>query len=184
MTNHRYLSFSAAAMALGTFAFGPAAMAASASTTFNVNATVANACTVSATDIDFSTIGTGEVATSGASGVKVTCTADGTYDVGLLGTNAGSTTAGAGNLVNLAHGTDTPIPYALFQDAAATTVWGNVPASNTLAGQAGCATNGVGNCTGTGSEQDYQVWAKLGTVPGTLHVGNYADIVTVTVNYY
>jgi spore coat protein U-like protein len=178
----RHLLGTTAAIALGAFAFGHGALAVSpASTTFNINATVANACTVSASDIGFTTIATGQIATSGTNGIKVTCTADGTYDVGMMGTNSGASALGVGNLVN---GANTPIPYTLYQNSAASTVWGNTPGANTVTGQSGCSGTGTGNCTGTGSEQDYEVWAKLGTVPGTLHLGTYSDIVTVSVNYY
>ncbi len=180
----RHLLLGTAALALGAIAFRHDARASGGTqtTTFGVEADVANACTVSASNISFGNItasSTGAVANNGSSGVVVTCTADGTYDVGLVGAN----TTGEGTST-LNNASQSPIPYTLYQDSGATTLWGNTPGTNTLSTQTGCSGGGTGICTGTGSAQDYEVWAKLGTLPIPLHLGAYTDTVTVTVTYY
>jgi spore coat protein U-like protein len=183
MGEHDMRRFLIAMTALvGVLAAQHAWAASPASTTFTVEADVANSCTVSASNISFGNITSASVAAvanNGAAGIIVTCTADGTYDVGLVGAN--TTGEGASTLNNASQ---TPIPYHLYQNSGASTIWGNTPGTDTLATQTGCGTIAVGNCTGTGSAQDYEVWAKLGALPSPLHLGAYTDIVTVTVNYY
>jgi spore coat protein U-like protein len=173
-----------AVIALGVAALGQDARSQGTTPgTFTVTANVANACTLTTLPISFGNITSASVAAvaTTVNGIVVNCTADGLYDVGLLGTNTGALANGTGNLLNAAQA---PIPYGLFQNAAATTPWGNTAGTNSLSTQGCGGTGTTGLCTGTGAVQNYQVWAKLGTLPSPLHLGAYADIVNVTVTFY
>jgi spore coat protein U-like protein len=182
----RHLLLGAAAIALGATALGQDARAGTYPTNMTMSADVLTSCTATAAPINFTTsqIVTGHVNNTGPSGISVTCTDDGQYDVGLLPNSTGSESGG--NLVNASCITTCdPIPYTLYQDSGASTAWGNTPGTNTLSTQGCTGTGGgpTGACTGTGSAQGYEAWAKLGVVP-PLHAGNYADTVVVTVTFY
>jgi spore coat protein U-like protein len=138
---------------------------ASTSTTFNVTATVANSCSVSATDMGFGTYDPASVVDkAGTSTITVTCTLGTIYNLGLdNGTNANGSTRRMGN------GT-TRLTYQIYKDVAATTVLGSV------AGALGIS--GIG--TGVGIPT-----VIYGVIPKTQNVnaGAYSDQITVTIDY-
>jgi spore coat protein U-like protein len=180
----RHQLLAMAAIALGVAAFGQDARSQGTTPgTFTVTANVANACTLTTLPISFGNITSASVAAvaTTVNGIVVNCTADGHYDVGLIGTNTGALADGTGNLLNAAQA---PIPYGLFQDAAASINWGNTAGTNSLTSQGCAGATGTGRCIGTGAVQNYEVWAKLGTLPAPLHLGPYTDIVNVTVTFY
>lgn len=152
---------------LGGLALGLApdsAIAATATTTFGVTATVQATCLISATTMAFGTY-TGVVANS-TSTVSVTCTNTTPYNVGLdagLATGATVTTrkmAGTGGAL---------LNYALYSDSARTLNWGNSSGS-WVAG------------TGNGSAQTLTVYGQVAAAQ-YLAPGSYSDTITATVNY-
>ena len=62
------------------------------------------------------------------------------------------------------------VSYTLYADAAHTTIWGNTPATDTVAG------------TGNGSSQSFTVYGRVPS-QGAPAPGNYSDTITVTVMY-
>lgn len=132
---------------------------------FTVTATVAKQCSVTATPLDFGTVGLLLANTLGTSTIGVQCSSGSAWNVGLdKGSNGASITtrkmASGANLVG----------YQLYSNAARTTVWGDTVGSNTVAG------------TGNGNVQNLTVY---GSVPAqtTPAAGTYNDTITVTVTY-
>lgn len=139
--------------------------AATATTTFQVTATVNATCLISATNLAFGAYAGTQ--TDVNSTVTVTCTNTTPYAVGL---NAG-TFAAATVTTRRMSGTDANgLAYSLFQDAARTVNWGNTVGTDTVAG------------TGNGSAQALTVY---GRVPAGQFVapGAYADTITATVTF-
>jgi spore coat protein U-like protein len=141
------------------------ALAATATTTFGVNATVQSTCLVSATAMAFGTY-TGAVATS-TSAVSVTCTNTTPYNVGL---NAGLATGATVTTRSMIGPASALLGYGLFQNAGHTTNWGQTIGTDTVTG------------TGNGAAQPITVY---GQVPAAQYVapGAYADTITATVTY-
>jgi spore coat protein U-like protein len=147
------------------------AMAASAQTataTFNVTASVQNACTISAADLTFgvySTIGSSDL--DGSSTVQIKCTLNASYTIALnAGTTAGGTiparlmTSGAGTL-----------GYNLYTTAGRTTVWGDgTGGSSSVAG------------TGSGLTQSLTVYGRINAAQN-VETGSYSDVITATVSF-
>ena len=155
-----------AATALGCLVLGLAttpAVAATATTTFQVTATIQSTCVVSATAMGFGTY-TAVVATS-SSTVTVTCTNTTPYTVGLDAGGGGGTvttrkmTGPGGALLN----------YSLYSDSGRTTNWGNTTGS-WVSG------------TGDGSAQALTVYGQV-AAGQYLAPGSYADTITATVTY-
>lgn len=150
--------------------FSTAAIAATATSSFQVKLTIQSACAVTAgagSLIDFSTQPSTATNLAGTSNISVTCSNSTPYNVGLLPTSTGGTANGTGNLVS---GT-TPdlVPYRLWTNSAHSTAWGNTVGTNTLAG------------AGTGTAQTIPVYATIASANFT--PGAYVDTVTVTVTY-
>lgn len=155
-------------VAAGSVFVGGAANAATASTTFAVNATVVPACLVSANPLVFGnydpTQGTNlDVTTT----LLVTCTVGTSFRVGLsAGGGIGATVTSR----KMTNGANT-LGYALFQDSLRTTNWGNTPGTDTPAATVAPAT------------------ASTLTVYGRVAAGQnvpaatYTDTITVTVTY-
>jgi len=148
------------------------AWAGSASTTFQVNATVVSACTVSGSLLNFGNsidpLST-SVPLDASSSLTVQCTNTTPYSVAL---NAGLNAGGAANFTSrtMKNGSYS-MGYQLYTDVARSTVWGDGTASSsTVAG------------TGSGGNQTLTIYGRIpaltGAVPGT-----YTDTVTVTISY-
>lgn len=144
-----------------------AVTAATATTTFQVDATVIGACNVSATNLAFGNYDTlAATDTDATSTVTVQCALLTSYDIELgPGTGAGATTTSR----KMTKGADTLI-YSLYQDVARLLVWGNTSPTDTVSG------------TGTGLADDHTVY---GRVPAgqNVNTGSYTDTVTVTVTF-
>lgn len=156
------------AFALGFLALGVTpmpALAATATTTFAVTATVQATCLVAATPMAFG-IYTGVVATS-TSIVSVTCTNTTPYNIGL---SAGLATGATVTTRSMTGTASALLGYALFSDPARTVNWGLTIGTNTVTG------------TGNGAAQPITVY---GQVPAAQFVapGAYADTITATVTY-
>ncbi len=137
---------------------------ATTTSTFQVTATVASSCTVTATSLAFGNYTLAQLDSS--STITATCTNGTTYTIGLdAGSFAGATTSTRRMTGPSAAG----LSYSLFSDSGRTTNWGNV---------AGSWVSG----TGTGAAQ---VLTVFGRIPAnqTALIGNYTDTVTVTVTF-
>lgn len=163
MRNARFLlTVPAACAAL----FAAPAYAGTATTTFQVTATVASNCGISATTLGFGTYHT-DVQLDGTSTVTVTCTSGLAYNVGLdKGINGADVTHRAMN-----SGVNT-LSYSLFSDSSRTVNWGNTVGTDTVSG------------TGNGSAQPLTVYGRIPAVqPTYVPAGSYADTITATVSF-
>lgn len=143
--------------------FANSAMADTATTTFNVTATVLNSCNVTATNLAFGNYDPTAGNLDSTSTITTTCTAGTTYAIALgLGQNTS-------RKMKLTSGSDL-LDYELYQPDGYTTVWGDV----------GGAT--VAQTSTTGVPVNYIV---NGRVTGGQYVtaGAYSDEVLVTVTY-
>jgi spore coat protein U-like protein len=155
-------------VALGFLALGLAsrpALAATATTTFAVTATVQATCLVSATPMAFGTY-SGVIANS-SSTVSVTCTNTTPYNVGL---SAGLATGATVTTRKMTGPAAAVLSYALFSDAARTVNWGQTISTDTVAG------------TGNGSAQALTVYGDVAAAQ-FLAPGAYTDTITATVTY-
>ena len=153
---------------MGALAVGlpPApAMAAAATTTFQVSATVQATCLISASNLAFGTY-TGVVANANST-ITVTCTNTTPYNVGL---NAGTATGATVTTRKMTGPSGAALNYALYQDSGFTKNWGLTIGTDTVAG------------TGNGSAQTLTVY---GNIPAGQYVtpGAYLDTITATVSY-
>lgn len=143
--------------------------AATVTTTFGVQITITNACTiVSATNMNFGSVGViGASGVDATSTITVQCTTSAPYNIGLsAGAGAGATVAAR----LMTSGASNTVGYSLYQDVAHTLVWGTTIGTNTIAS------------TGTGASQAFTVF---GHVPSqtTPPAAVYNDTITVTVTY-
>ena len=146
---------------------GTAFAATTVTTTFQSQITIQAQCLiVSASNLDFGPQGVLAVAVPQTSTIQVQCTNTTPYTIGLdAGTGASATVASrkmtsGGAVVN----------YSLYTDAGHSTVWGNTPGTDTVAG------------TGSGAAQSITVFGLV-PVQTTPAPGTYNDTVTVTVTY-
>lgn len=151
---------------LGFLALGLAstpAAAATASTTFNVNATVSATCTISPKSLEFGTYDGTQVQKTTT--LSVTCTNTTGYNVGF---NAGNNSTDV-TTRKMASGSSL-LSYSLFSDANYKTNWGNTVKTDTVSG------------TGDGSAHDLTVY---GQIPAGQYVtpGSYTDTITATITY-
>ncbi len=152
--------------------FANSAMAAGTATaTFQVTATVADSCRVTATDLDFGAYDPA-AALDGTSIITVTCTAKTAYTIGL---DAGLQSAGATGTTRAMIGNDTAatlLNYELYTETGPTNVWGAIGGTGTTVTQSAL----------TGGALDYTVY---GQIPASQYVpaANYADTINVTVDY-
>lgn len=141
------------------------AFASTTTTTFNVTAGIGNACTVSATNMNFYTVVT-TVANTATSTITVNCTNNDVYQVGLGAGDSGVETA------RYMKGINTPanhLTYGLYNNAGMTVNWGQ-----TTGGQVA----GVGN----GANQVLTVYGNI-PIQGSPGTDNYSDTITVTLTY-
>jgi spore coat protein U-like protein len=144
------------------------AWAASASSQFNVTATVLKNCAVSSSDLAFGdyTAGSGSPVTASTT-VSVTCTAALAYTIALDG---GQTTSDV-TARAMTDGASHNLSYGLYTTNAYGTVWGDgTGGSSTVAG------------TGNGAAQAVTVYGRIAAAQ-FVAAGSYTDRVTVTVNY-
>jgi len=148
-----------------------AAIAATATSTFQVTANVATQCTVSAADLNFGTVDPLGGNVDQTTTVTVRCTKNTSYTIGL---NAGTTTGATLAQRLMANGSDT-MNYNLYTDAGRTTVWGNSAAAPAWVSGAGA---------GMGSPQVLTVYGRVPSGQSNLAVGSFAETaITVTVTY-
>ncbi|EMF0717972.1 spore coat protein U domain-containing protein [Citrobacter freundii] len=155
------------------------ANAATANGTFQVLMTIQKACTVtagSASNITLGPVNTTATNTNGSNTISINCSKTTPYFIGLAPstTNGGNTTGGGAmsSVANSATNTD-KVPYQLNQTSATGPVWGNTATATSVG-------NGVASI-GTGQGQNFTVYATAPSANFT--PDDYADVVTVTVNY-
>jgi len=137
---------------------------ATSTSTFQVTATVASSCSVSATTLAFGNYVLAQL--DGSSTITATCTNGTTYTIGLdAGTFAGATTSTRRMTGPSASG----LSYSLFSDSGRTTNWGN-------------ATGSWVSGTGNGAAQVLSVFGRI-PASQTASIGSYADTITVTVTF-
>jgi spore coat protein U-like protein len=136
-----------------------------ATTTFNVTATVPTTCTVAANNLNFGTAGVLSANTDASTTLSPVCTNGTTYNVGLnQGVNGSSVTtrqmSSGSALIN----------YSLYSNSGRTTNWGNTVGTDTVSG------------TGIGSAQSLTVYGRIPpqTTPSP---GTYSDTIVVTLTY-
>jgi spore coat protein U-like protein len=150
-----------------TLGLAPTASAGTTSgtTSFTVSVTVAQACSITPTDLVFDNY-TGAEATK-TSTIAVSCNVtDTAYDIGLSqGSNAGTGTYDR----NMAYGTN-KLSYKLYRDAGHTQDWGTAVSTDTLH---------VASSSTTPSVTVY------GRIPANQSVaqGSYSDTITATITY-
>jgi spore coat protein U-like protein len=131
---------------------------------FTVGATVSSQCAVSASTLDFGTVGLLLANTDLTSTVTVQCASGVAYQVGLdNGQHATGTTRrmqGPGGLVT----------YDLYRNTTRTQRWGNTINTDTVVG------------SGNGSNQNLTVYGRVPN-QATPSAGTYNDTITVTVTY-
>jgi spore coat protein U-like protein len=142
----------------------PALAQSTETTTFQVTATIANTCVISATALAFGPYtGTQLDATST---ITVTCTATTPWQVGLdAGTAAGATTTTR----KMTNGAST-LNYSLFRNSTRTLNWGNTLGTDTLTGVA------------TGLQQLNTVYGRIPAAQAPAP-GAYLDTITATVTF-
>src|SRR4029078_10401625 len=107
------------------------AAAGSVTTTFKTQSAITAACAInSASSLNFGTQGVLAANVDQSSTIQVPRTNTTPYPIGLdAGTGTGATVAAR----KLSSGGNT-VSYTLYADAAHTTIWGNTPATDTVAG--------------------------------------------------
>lgn len=150
----------------------PIADAATATTTFNVTATVLATCNASATALAFGSYTPGAGNVSSSSTLQVRCTRGTPYTVAL---NAGTTTGGTLAQRLMAPAVN-PLQYNLYTTAAYTTIWGD--------GTGGTARQ-AGTGLGVASPSTFTVYGRLpdSALNQAAVTGAYSDTITVTVTY-
>jgi len=133
---------------------------------FTITAKHVGVCTVSATNLNFGTLGilSGNADATGT--LSVQCTSGASYQVGLSGGLTGAVDPTDRRMVSGSN----QISYGLYQDAGRTIPWGDTIGTNTLSG------------TGTGASQSVTVFGRIPsqTTPPT---GVYSDTIVVTITY-
>ncbi|WP_167449285.1 Csu type fimbrial protein [Mesorhizobium hawassense] len=129
-------------------------------------ATINANCTVSASSVNFGSVGVLASNADTTGSITVRCTNSTPYTIGLgAGSGSGATVANR----KMTSGART-VTYSLYSDSARTTVWGNTIGTDTSAG------------TGSGLDQVYSVYARA-PAQTTPAPGAYSDTVVVTVTY-
>lgn len=148
---------------------GQAVQAATDTTTFQVTATVNDACNVSATDLAFGVYDPSAADNEQTSTITVTCTKGTEYDIGLnAGTTSGATVT-TRQMVDIV--SSDLINYSLFSDPGRTVNWGDTVSTDTV--------NVVG---ATGNAENHTVYGRIPTGQ-YVTAGSYSDTITVTVTY-
>jgi spore coat protein U-like protein len=148
------------------------AAAGSANGSFQVQATVVSACTVSGSLLNFGGAIDPLAAAlplDASSTLTVQCTNTTPYSVSL---NAGVNAGGAANFTSRAmkSGSNT-LGYQLYLDAGRSSIWGD-----------GTGTSLPVGGTGTGSNQSLTIYGRVPSLSGAIP-GTYTDTVTVTISY-
>lgn len=161
----RFTCLSTAALIL--LAGAPAAMAATATGSFNSQIVITDECKVqSSTTMDFGSDGVLDATIDQTSSFDVQCTTGTGYTLSLDGGNGASGTTTTRTMEN---GGDA-INYTLWKDAGRTQNWGDAGGEI------------VTGLTGNGAIQPYTVYGRV-PAQTTPAAATYTDTVTITVTY-
>jgi spore coat protein U-like protein len=129
-----------------------------------VNATVVNACTITAGNVDFEETISLSKPLLAEGKILVTCTSGSAYTLALSAGSSGNV------LARLMKGAGGKVKYQLYRNSPRTIVWGD--------GTGGSVAQGTGN----GNSQKYSVY---GLVPSQTapNPGRYQDIITATIRF-
>jgi len=154
---------------VASLAFATPALAETATNAFQVTATVADSCTVAATNLAFGLYDPSSgSALNGISTITAICTQGTTYDIGL---NVGDNNANTTSLTRAMTDGSNYLDYELYSDVSRSNVWGDTGGGNT-----------VSNINATGGPNAEIVY---GEIPAAQYVpaGAYVDNITVTLTY-
>lgn len=167
--NNRHMK--TALIAATGLAFAIPALAATDTTTFQVTATVADSCTVAATDLAFGAYDAGAGDLDGSSTITATCTAGTGYDIGLdTGSNSANATITTRAMAD--GGGTTYLDYELYSDAARNNVWGETIGSDT-----------VNNPSATGGDNTHTVYGQIPAGQYDASAASYVDTINVTITF-
>jgi spore coat protein U-like protein len=141
-------------------------LATTATTTFNVTATVPTTCTVATNNLNFGTAGVLTANTDATTTVAPDCTNGTPYNIGLNGGLSGAIDPTQRKMTKAAEF----VVYGLYRDAARSLPFGNTIGTNTLTG------------TGTGLAQSATVYGRIAP-QATPSPGTYNDTIVVTLTY-
>jgi len=136
-----------------------------ATTHFNVKASVQKACNIGASSLNFGAYSQAQI--NASSTISITCTNTTTYTVGL---DAGTATGATVTSRKMTGPSGAVLTYKLFRDSARTLNWGNTAGTDTVAG------------TGNGAVQSLTVYGQVG-VAQNVRAGTYTDTITATITY-
>lgn len=154
-------------LALALLGASAVTVAATATDTFTVSATVGDACVISAADLAFGTIDvTNGQNEDASSDLTVTCTSGAAYQIGLSAGGSGDVSSRT-----MSDGDTGTLNYALYTDAGRTTNWGDTVDVDTVSD------------TGSGSAQTHTVYGRIPSGQTTVASGAYTDTITATVTY-
>jgi len=162
------------AVAAGAFA---TAQATTATSSFQVQMTITSSCAVTTAPGNInlgSFVATSSALTtaSGNTTFKVNCSNKTPFTVGLApSAGNGGTANGTGSMLGATNGDK--VPYTLYSNSGLTTVWGNTPGTNTMAG--------TGGGMASGKAVSFTAYAQA--TSADFAPDSYADTVTVNVNY-
>ena len=166
----RKFAFTGVAAGISLALAGAANAASPATTSFDVSASVADNCFVTATDLNFEGYDAGTEKTA-TSSVKVRCTKGTSYTVEL---SAGSGSYGQREMLSGAE----KLQYNLYTDSNHSSVWGDDTGSTDVVADtgAGLAAN---------KEKTHTVYGKIPDSEANQNApaGSYSDSITVTVEY-
>jgi spore coat protein U-like protein len=135
--------------------------------TFSVIATVAKNCAVTATNLNFGSVGVLNGPKDGSSTITVTCLSGVAYNVGLSAGSGTGATVAARKMTGAGGAT---VSYSLYKDATHGSVWGETVGVDALGG------------TGVGAAQNLTVYGRA-PAQATPQPGVYSDTIVVTVTY-
>jgi spore coat protein U-like protein len=160
----RAIGITVALCAMPAISTAPAS-AATSTANFQVTATVAATCVISATNLAFGTYA--GVQTDSTSTLSATCTNTTPYTVGLSVGAATGATATARSMTGPAAAL---LGYALYRDAARTLNWGFTAGTDTVGG------------TGNGAAQTLTVYGRV-AAGQYVAPGAYTDTITATITF-
>lgn len=139
-----------------------ASYAASGTTSFDVSIQVLSSCSISASNLTFSSISTGTTSnTDATSSLTVNCSNGTPYSIAL------GNGANYSNVRRMAWGAS-HIEYVLHQDSSRSTEWNS---------------NLVKSGTGSGGDQTFTVYGRVPSGQNITNTGNYGDTVIATITY-
>ncbi len=133
---------------------------------FTVTANVIASCNVSATDLNFGSVGSLATNIDTTNVISVTCSSGTPYSISLNGGLSGAINP---ELRQMSFGAN-QITYGIYQNAARTIPWGDLIGTNTL------------SSVGTGLTQSFTAYGRVPIQP-TPPTGTYNDTIIVTVTY-